>query len=383
MSIESISSTKSGLPSAASAIRSRPRRRAPPDRRGSRSAGAHSSSERGSSSTDVAFSLPPPQPGRTSSSSGRARQTRRIGASRVESAMCSTRSRKVASPQWMSSKTRTRGWAARGPRRARAPRCEPSSAPPPCSARPISLSHLLGDELAARPRPRARVRASSEHASGESPSVEPDGFLHGLQHGPEGDPLAVWRGSVRAPPAPGPPRSPRNSWTSRDLPTPAGPSTVKSWHDQSPTAWSKASCSRRRSRSRPIIGEIKTPARGLGRRRLQLDETPGVIRRLRDDRDRAPTGGSPRRPGCRRARPPGRGGTSTSGALRLPMRGRPLPEPVMTSPVEIPTRTSSRTAHPFGSSLASARRASRASCAGANRRAERHPRARPAARRRR
>ncbi len=51
-----------------------------------------------------------PAPGRPrSSSSGRAMQTSRIGASRDRSATCSTRSRNVASPQCTSSKTHTRG----------------------------------------------------------------------------------------------------------------------------------------------------------------------------------------------------------------------------------------------------------------------------------
>ena len=57
----------------------------------------------------VAFSLPPPQPGRLSSSSGRAMQRSRIGAPRDRSAMWSTRSRNVASPHWMSSKQTTSG----------------------------------------------------------------------------------------------------------------------------------------------------------------------------------------------------------------------------------------------------------------------------------
>ena len=59
----------------------------------------------GSSRTVVAFSLPPRPAGRRSSSSGRAMQSSRIGASRERSATCSTRSRNVGSAQWRSSKT--------------------------------------------------------------------------------------------------------------------------------------------------------------------------------------------------------------------------------------------------------------------------------------
>ena len=69
----------------------------------------HSSVESGSSAIAVALSLPPPQAGRTSSSSGRAMQASRIGASRDQSAMYSIRSRRVGSAHWMSSITKTTG----------------------------------------------------------------------------------------------------------------------------------------------------------------------------------------------------------------------------------------------------------------------------------
>ena len=67
--------------------------------------------------------FPPPQPGRSSSSSGRARQTSRIGASLAQSATYSTSSKKAGSPQWMSSKTTTRGCRA-GPRLEQRPHRE-------------------------------------------------------------------------------------------------------------------------------------------------------------------------------------------------------------------------------------------------------------------
>ena len=101
-----ISSTKSGLPFGSLRM---PVRRARCQLRGPRSAAPSPRVRDGSSSTVVAFTLPPPQPVRRSSSSGRAMQSNRIGASRDRSATCSTRSRKVCSPQCRSSKTQTSG----------------------------------------------------------------------------------------------------------------------------------------------------------------------------------------------------------------------------------------------------------------------------------
>ena len=57
----------------------------------------------------MAFSLPPPHPGRASSSSGRAMHSTTIGASRERSLTCSIRSRNVGSAQWRSSNTTTSG----------------------------------------------------------------------------------------------------------------------------------------------------------------------------------------------------------------------------------------------------------------------------------
>ena len=65
-----------------------------------------SSGASGSSSIAAARRRPPPQPGRMSSSSGRARQTIRSGASLTRSARCSISSSSGSSAQWTSSKTR-------------------------------------------------------------------------------------------------------------------------------------------------------------------------------------------------------------------------------------------------------------------------------------
>ena len=84
------------------------RRGSPPPRRFSTSR-SDSSGESGSSVRVLARSLPPPQPGRTSSSSGRAMQATRIGASRLRSVTWSTRSSRLGSAQWRSSSTTTSG----------------------------------------------------------------------------------------------------------------------------------------------------------------------------------------------------------------------------------------------------------------------------------
>ncbi len=78
----------------------------------------------GSSRSAVAFSFPPPQSGRTSRSSVRATQRRKIGASRERSATCSTRSMKTGSAHCRSSITTTCGRSvARASRRRRNASC--------------------------------------------------------------------------------------------------------------------------------------------------------------------------------------------------------------------------------------------------------------------
>ena len=111
-SINSISSTNSGLPSDASRIRSLvAARSSPPASRLSISVDVSSPSS-GSSRSEVAFDFPPPQAGRSSSSSGRATQRTKIGAPRDQSTTCSIRSRNVGSAHWMSSQTTTSGRSA-------------------------------------------------------------------------------------------------------------------------------------------------------------------------------------------------------------------------------------------------------------------------------
>ena len=109
ISMVSSSSANSGFPSQAS-----PRRAAVSGGTAARlrrfaTSSSVSSGPSASSRIEAAFSLPPPQPVRLSSSSGRAMHTSAMGASRARSATCSTRSRKVGSAHWRSSSTTTSG----------------------------------------------------------------------------------------------------------------------------------------------------------------------------------------------------------------------------------------------------------------------------------
>ena len=111
--IASISSTYSGLPADATVIRSRRSPVSGASATSSSMSAEHSSGASGSSRRDVALSLPPAQPGRTSSSSVRAMQSRKIGASRDMSETCSTRSTNTGSAHWRSSITTTCGRSSR------------------------------------------------------------------------------------------------------------------------------------------------------------------------------------------------------------------------------------------------------------------------------
>ena len=163
----SISSTNSGLPSAASRILSRRSAPAPPRRPTSASLSAADS---GSSRTVAAFSLPPPQPGRRSSSSGLAMHSRSRGASRDRSATCSTRSRNVCSAQWMSSKTQIGGRAA-----ARS------------SSSLRNAQAISSAEVVVSPSPMSERReAAAAAVRGEGLEL-----LEDLDDGPVRDPLAV------------------------------------------------------------------------------------------------------------------------------------------------------------------------------------------------
>ena len=154
---------------------------------------ALSSSESGSSSIAVERTRPPPQPGRASSSSGRARQTIRRGA-RTESARCSIRSSSGASAQWMSSKSEDErlhvGDALRiTSRAAHAISCglrSPSSA----SMQPGGEAEHVGDGLLGAALAELLERLLERIVVGDA-----RGGLHHLAERPVRDALAVRQGT--------------------------------------------------------------------------------------------------------------------------------------------------------------------------------------------
>ena len=190
MSMRSVSSTNSGLPSATSAMRARASTAisAPPSRFEMRP--SVSAPVSGFSVTSGALGRPVVQPGRASSSSGRAWQTISTGAPWIRSARYSSRSRNVGSPQWMSSRTTISGRRAASllqqlahrpegllrPRRVAADRAgRPARA---CTGAPGAGAHQP-----------ASLRRGLPRAS--RASLDPGGLA---QHGddrPERDPLAV------------------------------------------------------------------------------------------------------------------------------------------------------------------------------------------------
>ena len=96
------------------------------------------SAESGESPIVEALSLPPPQPGRRSRSSGRALQTTRSGTSLSQSTSSSTKSSRPSSAQCRSSSTRTSGRcsASASRKRRQAANASPRRSPP----RPVSVS---------------------------------------------------------------------------------------------------------------------------------------------------------------------------------------------------------------------------------------------------
>ena len=201
----------------------------------------------------VAFTIPPPHPGRVSSSSGRARHSSMIGASRDQSAICSMSSRNFDSPQWMSSNTRTSGWrVACASKKSRMAQSVSSGAALPVD-RPMASTTLSATNRAwSTPASTAAIlpRAISCGSASVSPAACPTTSATGQNVIPS--PYERHRpcstrersSAVR-----------RNSSTRRDFPIPGGPRTVKSWHRRSATTRSKVCWSRTLSRSRSTSGE--------------------------------------------------------------------------------------------------------------------------------
>ena len=138
-------------------------------------------------------------------SSGRARQRRSSGASRVQSTRCSSRSSSVGSAQWMSSTTSASGCS----------RARRSSALRTAQKTPPARS----ERRAPRRAPSSAPRRGEDLASGQYVMPSP--------YGGSGRRARVASPRERR-------RRPRAA--SRDLPIPGGPSTVTSRHRRSETA---------------------------------------------------------------------------------------------------------------------------------------------------
>ena len=194
ISIASVSSTNSGLPSDFSTIASASSvgRSVRPRRFVTRAQACSSVS--GSSDTVAAFDFPPAQAGRTSSRSERAMHSSRIGDPRDQSAMCSTRSRNVGSPQWTSSKTSTSGRS-----RAEASKnrriAQKVSSPAVASATPISCGDVTADGRLMLVALQDRADLRLDHV-GQVEVGEPGGLLDGLDDRVVGDALPVGKAST-------------------------------------------------------------------------------------------------------------------------------------------------------------------------------------------
>ena len=123
----------------------------------------------GSRKIVVAFRFPPPQPGLSSRSSGRAMQTMRIGTSRDHSATCSIKSRNVGSAQLRSSKPTMRGFRrASASKSLRIPQ-KPSSADVVVPSGPSRPAMRVAARSAASSRPNTETIFLCT-SSDESPS---------------------------------------------------------------------------------------------------------------------------------------------------------------------------------------------------------------------
>ena len=113
----------------------------------------------------------------------------RIAASRLQSATCSTRSRNIGSPQWMSSRTRTRGCSRpRDSRNRRIAQKVSSGAPPSPAAKSRARFASIADACSS-PATVAAIAALIDVRLRELRQAE--GAPEGLGHRVPRDPLAV------------------------------------------------------------------------------------------------------------------------------------------------------------------------------------------------
>ena len=196
ISMPSISSTNSGLPSAASRIRSRaaggdvraPEQVVDQHARPRRPRAARAGSRWRSSSRR-------PSPGGARAARAARRRAAGAAASRVQSARCSIRSRKVGSAQWMSSNTTTSGRS-----RARCSRslrtAQNASSVATGSPQPKQAGDERGDPLAVLGAPRRGPRAWIERSRDRRSRPTPAASLDDLGEREERDALAVGQASA-------------------------------------------------------------------------------------------------------------------------------------------------------------------------------------------
>ena len=167
---------------------------------------AVSTSESGRSDTVAAFALPPPQPGRRSSSSGRAVATTSSGTPLAQSARWSTKSSSPSSAQWRSSNTSTGRPLLGEPLEEPAPGGERSR----CADRPYARRRRGRRAAAcarAPTRPQRRPARVSPTASASFASATCGGVgledsrlcLRHLAERPEADALAVGQAAALPP----------------------------------------------------------------------------------------------------------------------------------------------------------------------------------------
>ncbi len=211
-------SRKSGLPSAAARISKR-RRRAPCRPARPRRSWAESVSDSGRSRSVAPRPNAVAHAGRRSSRSSRARQTTRPAPTSRSSPGTGSGRAAAARPTGC---RRTRPRAARG-------RASDSS------SRRTAHCTSWADAVELRPADRARHHRGREHVllvAGHEPLERRDAaeVVHDLLERPVGDALAVGQAAARRRRARRPSTSATNCLTSRDLPMPAGPSTVVTTH---------------------------------------------------------------------------------------------------------------------------------------------------------
>jgi hypothetical protein len=249
ISMERICSTNSGLRPAASATRSRADGSSPVWPRRFSVRFPLSSSVSGWRRAETASSLPPPHPGRSSSSSGRAMHTIRIDARRLRSTTCSIRvehgglgpvdvvddhdHRLGRGHLFQSPPDRPGDLFGR-----RCGRTEPEDLGDP-------VCHGLAPPLLVQASPGRRrwiVRADARRAREH------------LVDRPVADAVPVRQAPTAEDRGIGRQRGDELVDEAR-FPTPAGPRTVNRWHAPSPTAESKACCRSASGRCRPTMGD--------------------------------------------------------------------------------------------------------------------------------